>query len=102
MTFIQFIKQIITSHSGISSKRICGVLGWFVCLGVLIYCSILSIQAPLMIDTVLLCCMGLLGIDSVTGIWKKFDNSENKHCNYKDSSRYETDKDCKNNVDKLY
>nr|DAF44303.1 MAG TPA: hypothetical protein [Podoviridae sp. ct8Lf7] len=26
-----------------------------------------------MIDTIVWCCMGLLGIDSVTGIWKKFD-----------------------------
>ena len=26
-----------------------------------------------MIDTVLWCCMALLGIDSITGIWKKFD-----------------------------
>lgn len=71
MRFITFIKQMFTSHSGISSKRICGVLGWLVCLGVLIYCTITVVQAPLMIDTVLLCCMGLLGIDSVTGIWKK-------------------------------
>lgn len=61
---------MFTSHSGISSKRICGVAGWFVCLGVLIYCAVNVIQAPLMIDTVLLCVMGLLGIDSVTGIWK--------------------------------
>lgn len=76
MKFITFIKQMVTSHSGISSKRVCGVVGWFVCLGVLIYCAINVIQAPLMIDTVLLCCMGLLGIDSVTGIWKKFKSNE--------------------------
>lgn len=74
MKFFQFIKEVVTSHSGISSKRVCGVIGWLVCLGVLIYCTIHSLQAPLMIDTMLLCCMGLLGIDSVTGIWKKFDN----------------------------
>ena len=68
MKFVTFLKQVFTSHSGISSKRLCGVVGWFVCLGVLIYCAVNVIQAPLMIDTVLLCCMGLLGIDSVTGI----------------------------------
>ena len=69
MKFVTFLKQVFTSHSGISSKRLCGVVGWFVCLGVLIYCAI-------MIDTVLLCCMGLLGIDSVTGIWKRFTNND--------------------------
>lgn len=42
---------MFTSHSGISSKRVCGVTGWFVAIGVLIYCTIATIQAPLMIDT---------------------------------------------------
>ena len=36
----------------------------------------MCIQAPLMIDTFLICVMALLGIDSVTGIWKKFSNNE--------------------------
>nr|DAK03754.1 MAG TPA: hypothetical protein [Bacteriophage sp.] len=78
MKFFSFIKEIVTSHSGISSKRVCGVIGWLVCLGVLIYCTINVIQAPLMIDTFLVCCMTLLGIDSVTGIWKKFDKPNKK------------------------
>lgn len=74
MRFVTFLKDMLSSHSGISSKRVCGVIGWLVCLGVLVYCTINVIQAPLMIDTFLVCCMALLGIDSVTGIWKKFDN----------------------------
>lgn len=76
MKFIAFLRQMFTSHSGISSKRVCGVIGWFVCLGVLIYCAVNVIQAPLMIDAVLLCVMGLLGIDSVTSIWKKIDKHD--------------------------
>lgn len=76
MKFITFVKQMFTSHSGISSKRVCGVTGWFVAIGVLIYCTIAVIQAPLMIDTFLICVMALLGIDSVTGIWKKFNNDK--------------------------
>lgn len=79
MKFITVLKQVFTSHSGVSSKRLCGVVGWFVCLGVLIYCAVNVIQAPLMIDTVLLCCMGLLGIDSVTSIWKKYNVKSNKN-----------------------
>ena len=71
MKFIAFIKEIVTSRSGISSKRVCGLLGWLVCLGVLIYCTIKVIQAPTMIDIMVIAVMGLLGIDSVTGIWKK-------------------------------
>lgn len=76
MKFATFLKQVFTSHSGISSKRVCGVAGWFVAIGVLIYCTIATIQAPLMIDTFLICVMALLGIDSVTGIWKKFNNGK--------------------------
>ena len=78
MKFITFIKGMVTSHSGISSKRVCGVLGWIVAIIVLLYCTIHVIQAPLMIDTFLVCCMALLGIDSITGIWKKFDNKQSK------------------------
>ena len=67
-----FIKSIFLANAGtISSKRICGVLGWIISLGVMIYCAINGIQAPHMVDTVLFCCMGLLGIDSITNIWKK-------------------------------
>lgn len=79
MKFNHLVRLIVTSHSGISSKRVCGVIGWLVSLGVMIYCTIFTIQAPLMIDTVLWCCMGLLGIDSITGIFYKrpFKNEEN-------------------------
>ena len=75
MKFITFIKGMVTSHSGISSKRVCGVLGWIVAIVVLLYCTVHVIQAALMIDTFLVCCMALLGIDSITGIWKRFDKS---------------------------
>lgn len=71
-----FLKQIITSHSGISSKRVCGILGFLAILFVLMYCTIMGIQAPLMIDTFIYAICLLLGIDSVTGIWKKFDNEK--------------------------
>lgn len=66
-----FIKAMLTSDSNVSSKRVCGVLGWIICLMVLIYCTVCTVQAPMMIDVVLWCCMGLLGIDSITSIWKK-------------------------------
>lgn len=78
MKFIQFLKDVVTSQSGVSSKRVCGLAGWIVCLLVMVYCTVKVIQAPLMIDTVLWCCMGLLGIDSITGIWKFNNNGNNK------------------------
>ena len=60
MRFITFVRQMFTSHSGISSKRVCGVIGWFVAVAVLIYCTIMCIQAPLMIDTFFNMCYGFI------------------------------------------
>lgn len=68
----EYIRLMITSHSGISSKRVCGVLGFLVISFVLIYCAICGIQAPIMIDTFIWAVTLLLGVDSVTGIWKDF------------------------------
>ena len=70
---LNFLKQMITSHSGISSKRVCGVIGFVAVIFVLIYCTVQGIQAPAMIDTFIYAICLLLGIDSVTGIWKNFE-----------------------------
>lgn len=71
----EYLKLMITSHSGISSKRVCGVLGFLVISFVLIYCAICGLQAPVMIDTFIWAVALLLGVDSVTGIFKKFDKN---------------------------
>ena len=71
----EYIKLIITSHSGISSKRVCGVLGFLVIAFVLIYCSICSLQAPLMIDTFIWATCVLLGIDTIMNpFYQKYKN----------------------------
>lgn len=63
---------MITSHSGISSKRVCGVLGFLVIMFVIIFCTVSNIQAPVILETFIWAVCMLLGIDSVTGIWKDF------------------------------
>lgn len=69
----EYIKLMITSHSGISSKRVCGVLGFLVIMFVVIFCTITNIQAPLILETFIWAVCALLGIDSITGIWKDFN-----------------------------
>lgn len=64
-----FLIKMFTAHSGLSSKRVCGVLGWVVCLFICVYCTILAIQAPMIVEYLFICSASLLGIDSVTGIW---------------------------------
>lgn len=71
-----FLKQIVTAHTGVSSKRVCGVIGFTVVIGVLLYCTVNVIQAPIMIEPFMYVICALLGIDSITGIWKKFDKNE--------------------------
>lgn len=70
------IKQIITSHSGISSKRVCGVLGFLVIMFSVVYCTVQNIQAPNILETFTWAVAILLGVDSVTGIWKQFNNGQ--------------------------
>lgn len=68
----EYIRLMITSHSGISSKRVCGVLGFLVIMFVIIFCTIANVQAPLITETFIWAVCMLLGIDSVTSIWKDF------------------------------
>lgn len=72
----EYIKLIITSHSGISSKRVCGVLGFLVIMFVIIFCTISNIQAPVILETFIWAVCMLLGIDSITGIWKDFTKKQ--------------------------
>lgn len=65
----EYIKLILTSHSGISSKRLCGVFGFLIVTFILIYCTIKQIQAPNIVEPFIYVICALLGIDSVTGIF---------------------------------
>ena len=75
------IIKMFTAESGLSSKRVCGFIGWLVCIFVCIYCTIFVISAPIIVETLFYCSVMLLGIDSVTRIWKKKDKPENNEQN---------------------
>lgn len=66
-----FFIKMFTAHSGLSSKRVCGFIGWIVCLFISIYCTILVIPAPDIVNMLFICSTSLLGIDSITSIWTK-------------------------------
>ena len=73
----EFLKLIVTSDSGISSKRVCGVLGFIVIIFILIYCSIQGSQAPTIVDTFIWAVCLLLGIDSIVSPFNsKYKNNE--------------------------
>lgn len=74
----KWLNSLFSSKNGsISSKRVCGVLGFLVILGLLIYSTIAQKPIPNEVAIgVLTTVAALLGVDSVTSIWKK-DNNEN-------------------------
>lgn len=70
-SFKKFIRKIFDPHSDVSSKRVCGFMGWLVCMFICLWCTINVVQAPNIVDYLFICSASLLGIDSITGIWKK-------------------------------
>ena len=71
--------QIIETPKGrLSSKRVCGVLGWIVLLVGFMVLLFTTKQAPSFTEFLICAIVALLGVDSVTGAFKKEDNGENK------------------------
>ena len=83
------IKTIFQAASGgYSSKRVFGGLGFMTSIGIAITCTILGTQAPLIVSEILYASMALLGVDSITSIWKP--KAGNIH---KEETPLELDKD---------
>lgn len=68
----EFIKEMFSAKSGqISSKRVMGVLGMLVIFGTYVYCAVSEHEMPGETDAILIAVTTLLGVDSVTGAFKK-------------------------------
>ena len=81
----EFIKLIVTSHSGISSKRVCGCLGFLVIMFVIIFCTVSNLQAPLIMETFIWAVCMLLGIDSIMSpFYQKYKNGKIEQRNNKE------------------
>ncbi len=77
---LNWFKDMMDSESSVSSKRFCGVLGWLVSIGVIIYCTLATVQAPLIMEFFLLSVVGLLGVDSITNIWREKKDGKPREC----------------------
>ena len=106
MKFISFIKDMLTSNTGISSKRVSGFIGWLSFISICVYCTINNVQAPDVVEVLAICSSGLLGLETITAIWSRkgaglnrFDNNEyepnrSQHKNNRRESEDETEKEC--------
>lgn len=73
----KYLLSLLSASVGtLSSKRLCGIMGWIVCLGILIYCTLTKTQAPDVFEITIITSSGLLGLDTITNIWKKTKNKE--------------------------
>ena len=74
MKFGTIIKQMVSGENGqISSKRVMGIIMSFVCLGCIIYLTVHeggTLVVENLLQTALIMAASLLGISTVTGIWR--------------------------------
>lgn len=87
MKFPEYFQKIFMSRSGVSSKRIAGFLGWLVCLFVVVYCTVLCIQAPAIAEILFYCSSGLLGIDAIMSPFRKWDERSKNNMQQMDSNK---------------
>lgn len=72
MSIKEFFQQMLSAASGrISSKRVCGVIGWIILLATYITCAVQAQEVPSITDSFLIAIVALLGVDSVANIFKK-------------------------------
>lgn len=68
---LKAIKSLLVSDEGsLSSKRFCGLLGWIVLLCCLGYASWAGTELPGVTSEFIFGTVTLLGVDSITSIWK--------------------------------
>lgn len=67
---IPFKTMFQANSGGYSSKRIFGALGFMSVILIAFYCTITGNQSPSITVDIIYASMALLGVDSITSIWK--------------------------------
>lgn len=79
------LSQIIETPAGrLSSKRVCGILGWIVLLTGFLVILFTTKQSPDFTEFMICAIVALLGVDSITGAFNKKDNSTSTEMNVTD------------------
>lgn len=68
---ISFITMFMANSGGLSSKRICGLLGFIISIIIFIAAFILGKEVPEFGDMIIIMSSSLLGISSVENIFQK-------------------------------
>lgn len=70
MKISKFLIDALSSTESVSSKRLFGGVGFVTSSIVVVYCTITGKQAPDIVELYLICSVSLVGLDSITGIWR--------------------------------
>lgn len=99
MSFREFLYNTISEGKNPSSKRVAGVLGWIICLAAAIVALIRPIPSPDIIEMLFWSSCAMLGIDSVTGAFKKRNPFKKIPTN---TNQYTDNVDHYDNIEKEY
>ena len=69
---ISWITIFLKDSNGLSSKRICGVIGWAAIIFILLWCTLNQVNAPNFFTEFMIGCVTLLGVDSISDAIKGF------------------------------
>ena len=73
----QYIIEMLSGYRNrVSSKRVCGVLGWLILMGVYVYSSVVHSELPEATEYLTWAIVTLLGVDAVANAFKKKQNNE--------------------------
>lgn len=74
---MKVLREIFSAFNGqLSSKRIFGGIGFIAVLIIAVICTRNNIQAPTITEVIFISSCSLLGIDSITDIWKDKGNKD--------------------------
>ena len=69
---LEFSKKTLSSNDGTpSSKRVCGVTGWLVIIGILIYSTYTSKPTPSSLEEFMWTSAALLGVETVASMFNR-------------------------------
>jgi hypothetical protein len=91
MKHSEFWIQLFTGNKAISSKRVCGFIGWMISVFICLWCTFKNIEAPQIADMLFICSTSLLGVEAVTSIFHKTTGKDSQKT-YKNSDEWEPPK----------
>lgn len=87
MRFSEFMRKMMTSQSGISSKRMCGFLGWVSCIVWISYYVFTKRDIPGIVEIFIMSTVALLGLDTIPKSISSFNRGKCNDCPKKDDCK---------------